>query len=1155
MRGSVKSMGLQLVLGGAGSGKSTWLYDMLDCEAALHRDKRYIVLVPDQFTLETQKALVAKSGGILNIDVLSFHRLAYRVFEEIPVLQKTVLEDMGKLMLLRSIFSEQKKNLRYFHRGLHKPGFLDECKSFLCELMQYRIEEEDFDIMEEGGGPESLTSLKIQDIRLIYHAFREKMGERYRMVEELIPQLTRVVHSVKWLQGAVIVLDGFTGFTPAQYELLQELLVISEKMYVAVTIDRTEKRGAVFSLSRNTITQLSRLARETGKGIEEPVLVGKGTQKIPYRIAGNAELSFLEEHLFAYDGKTWDGSVSAIEIAACRKESEEAAYVARRIYWLVEEEGYSYEDIAVVTSDIAAYEQALTREMDRLGIRYFMDYKKSIGANALAEYILSFLHMYRRGLDYESTFRFLRNGLSPLETEETDILENYVLARGRRGVRSYRQEWEFPVERLDLVQVNEYRVKFMESVDDAFRELSGGKKTVREFTEILYRLIVRNHLYEKVLERSRRWEEAGNDILAGEYRSTYRLLMELMDELVELLGTEIVSFREYEELLSAGISGGLVGFIPPASNQVTVGDVKRTRLTNIRALFFLGVTDDRIPAAQGAPGILSEQERKRIADKGVVLAPTPEEQALTEQFYMYLTLTKASEQLILTYAHIGEDGSSRRPAYLIGQIRGMFPGLAIKNVRDDKSARAILGSDAGRTYFITRLAKGGCLAKGGYAAGDSSLREDQAFLELAAWYEAKEPGVIRRLYRVRETGKGQVGISKEIAEKLYGMELYGSVTRLEQFARCPYAHFLVYGLGLREREEFQIGMIDFGNVFHAAMEHFSHELEDRDSQWQDLSEQEALSLAGQCVDYVTDSYKGDLFHQSKRAEFMRERMKRMLRASVWGIWRQMQAGGFYQLYTEQSFSGKDGLQSLKISLKDKKGMILNGKIDRVDICETDGKDLLKIMDYKSGAMDLDLCRVYYGLQLQLFTYMAAAMELHKKQVPDSRPVPAALLYYHMEEPEIAWKEETEEGRQKRMLSALKCKGYVLSDADVLENLDSALMGEGGRSDLYPVKFKKDGAFDSHSHILSEEQLERLMWHVRERITEFGDRIYEGETGASPYQIQTENGCGYCRFSEVCGVEEKEIRFCARELEKMTEEEVWEALDGRNQVDRRAEEDH
>lgn len=1148
-------MGLQFVLGGAGSGKSTWLYDMLAREAALHRDKKYIVLVPDQFTLETQKALVTKSGGILNIDVLSFHRLAYRVFEEIPALQKTVLEDMGKLMLLRSIFSEQKKNLRYFHRGLHKPGFLDECKSFLCELMQYRIEEEDFDAMEEGDSPESLTSLKIRDIRLIYKVFREKMGERYRMVEELIPQLARVVHSVKWLQGAVIVLDGFTGFTPAQYELLQELLVAGEKMYVAVTTDRTEKRGAVFSLSLNTITRLSRLARETGIGIEEPVMVGKGVQKIPYRVAESAELSFLEEHLFAYDGETWEDSVSAIEVAACRKESEEAAYVARCIYRLVEEEGYSYEDIAVVTSDIAAYEHVLKKEMDRFGIRYFMDYKKSIGANALAEYLLSFLHMYSRGLDYESTFRFLRNGLSPLETEEVDILENYVLARGRRGMRSYRQEWEFPVERLDLVQVNEYRVKFMESVDEAFRELSGGKKTVREFTEILYRLIVRNHLYERVLERSRRWEEEGNDILAGEYRRTYRLLIELMDELVELLGTETVSFREYEELLSAGVSGGLVGFIPPASNQVTVGDVKRTRLTNVKALFFLGVTDDRIPAAKGTQGILSEQERKRIADKGVVLAPTPEEQALTEQFYMYLTLTKASEKLILTYAHIGEDGSSRRPAYLVGQIRRMFPKLAVKNVREDSSARAVLGSDAGRTYFITHLAKGGHLAEGGHLAGDSSWQDEGAFLELAAWYEAKEPGVIRRLCQVRETGKGRTKISEEIAEKIYGMELYGSVTRLEQFAQCPYAHFLVYGLGLREREEFQIGSIDYGNVFHMAMEHFSHELEDRGSQWQDLSEQEALALAGQCVDYVTDSYKGDLFHQTKRAEFMRERMKRMLRASVWGIWKQMQAGRFRQLYTEQSFSGKDGLESLRIPLKDKKGMILNGKIDRVDICEADGKSLLKIMDYKTGKTDLDLCRVYYGLQLQLFTYMAAAVELYQKKMPGSRPVPAALLYYHMDEPEIKWKEEPEEERRNRVLAELKCKGYVLSDVDVLEKLDSALVREGGYSALYPVKFKKDGAFHSYSHILSEGQLERLMQHVRERITEFGNRIYEGEAGASPYLLQTKNGCEYCSFSEVCGVEEKEIRFCARELEKMTEEDVWEALNGRNQMDAGAEEDH
>ena len=1133
-------MALQLVIGGAGSGKSAWLHEMLIGEAEKHRDKNYIVLVPEQFTLETQKALVMKGGGILNIDVLSFHRLAYRVFETIPALQKTVLEDMGKLMLLRSVFSEQKKNLRYFQRGLSGMGFLDECKSFLCELMQYRIGEEEFDVMEDSVGKESLMALKIQDIRLIYHAFQEKMGSRYQMAEELVPQLADVALSVDMLRDAVFVLDGFTGFTPAQYELLQKLLIVGEKMYVSVTTDRTEKRDAVFSLSANTIARLYKLARETGVRIEEPFVAGHGPEHVPYRL-GSPALCFLEEHLFSYDKVQWDQPVSEISLVSCRRESEEAAYVARSIYWLVREGVCSYDDIAVVTSDIASYEQALCREMNRMGIRYFMDYKKSIGANALAEYLLSFLHMYRRMFDYESTFRFLRNGLSPLEMEETDVLENYVLARGRRGIRSYRMAWEYPVERMDLVQVNRYRMKFLDAVDETVRELAGGKKTVRQFTEIIYRLIVRNGLYERVQKKSLEWAGEGNEILANEYRGTYRLLMELLDELVELLGSETVSFREFEELLAAGISGGLVGFIPPAPNQVTVGDVKRTRLNNIKVLFFMGVTDDRIPAGRDAPGILSEQERKIISERGIVLAPTPEEQVLTEQFYLYLTLTKASEKVVLSYAHIGEDGSSKRPAYLIGQIRRMFPGIKVEENEADHSARAVLGCDRGRTYFLRHLK-------------DSNVSEDSAFLELAAWYEKKEPGILSRLYKERETKKKYSKLARETAEKLYGEGLYGSVTRLEQFARCPYAYFLVYGLGLSEREQFEVGVVDYGNVFHEAMEHFSHELDGTGRLWQDLSEEEALSLAGQCVDYVTDRYKGDLFHQSKRSEFMRERLRRMLRASVWGIWKQMEAGGFRQLSSEQSFSGRD-LESLKIPLANGKKLVLGGRIDRVDICEEGDRSLLKIMDYKSGGMDLDLCRVYYGLQLQLVTYMAAALEMHRKNNPASHPVPAAFLYYQMEEPEIPWKQESEPERENRTLSALKCKGYIVDSEGALGALDAGLVREGGRSALYPVGMKKDGTYDRYSHVMDTEQAERLMRHARERMREFGERIYEGEAGASPYFMQEESGCDFCRFSEVCGVEKKEIRNCAKQMKKMTEEEVWEALYGTNQLDEGTEEDN
>lgn len=1131
-----RTMSLQFVMGGSGSGKSTWLYRMLCEEASVFRDKKYLVLVPDQFTLETQKTLVEQCGGILNIDVLSFHRLAYRVFEEIPALQKTVLEDMGKMMLLRSVFTEQKDRLQYFHKGLYKPGFLDECKSFLCELMQYAIEDDDFDAMEESVGKNSVMARKIQDIRLIYHAFREKMGDTYTTAEELVPQLTRVVSSMEKLQGATVVLDGFTGFTPTQYDLLRELMLCCDRMFVTVTTDRTGKRGQVFSLSTDTVTRLSEIAIESHVEICEPVVTGKGKEKIPYRLSKNAELAFLEEHLFSYDRIWWKEAVSSIEITACRKESAEAAWVAQRIFWLVEEEGYRYEDIAVVTSDIASCEQNLRTEMNKMGIRYFLDYKKNIATNALAEYLLSFLEMVRRGFDYESTFRFLRGGLSPLLAEETDILENYVLASGKRGIRAYRENWEYKVRRVDTVLVNAYREKFVSAVDEAVCEISGGKKTVYEFTGILYRLIVKNNLYDRIREICLKWEEEGKQTLAAEYRRVYRLLMDLFDEMVELLGEETVTFAEYQDILASGVSEGLMGFIPPEPNQVMIGDVKRSRLKDIKILFFMGVTDDRIPSSQGTPGILSENDRRRIAQAGVVLAPSDEEKSFTEQFYLYLTLTKASEKLILTYSRMGEEGSSKRPAYLIRQINSLFPRLVIEKEEEDHSVKHILGCDMGRSYLVTHLAGG-------------TFHRDPIWWEIASWYERKDPRSVAGLLSYRLSDHSASSLSKEAAACLYGSAIYGSVTRLERFARCPYAHFILYGLDLKERENYTIGFSDYGNVYHEAMEHFSHQLEESGKRWKDLTLEEVYAWADLGVDYATERYRGDLFYQSKRTEFMRERIKKIVRISCWGLWEQMKAGNFEQLYSEKKFFGGEGLESLTIALPEGKKMILGGQIDRVDLCETDGVNLIKIMDYKSGSTSLELDRVYHGLQLQLLTYMAAALELEKKRQPHRIASPAAMLYYRMDEPELPWKEESEGAARERLLSALKCKGYISDDPAVLEKIDESLVGEGRRSLMYPVGFKKDGSFDRYSHILSDEQFSLLMQHTHKRLEESGCRIYDGEIAAKPYSFQNESGCDYCMFSDICGVKEKERAGCSRDLAEVEEDEIWEVLHGRYHMDK------
>ncbi len=1130
-------MSLQFIFGGSGSGKSTYLYDMISREAAEHREKKYLVLVPDQFTLETQKTLVQRSGksGILNVDVLSFHRLAYRVFEEVPALRKTVLEDTGKMMLLRKVISEQKKNLKYFRRGLYKPGFLDECKSFMCELMQYAISDEDFERMEEMLPGETLMAWKLQDIRLIYRALKEKMGDVYMMSEELVPQLTSVAASIPMLQDSVICLDGFTGFTPTQYELLRELLRVSERMIVTVTTDRTEKRTSVFSMSKEMIKKMTDIARAVSVGIDEPVMTGWGKEKIPYRLKENGELSFLEKNIFSYRCEKWEEKSEHIQLRLCQKESGESAYVAREIARLVRNEGYHYGEIAVVTGDLASYESSLAREMKRMGIRYFMDYKKSIGANAMAEYVMAFLAMVRKNMDRESTFRFLRCGLSPLTTEETDILENYVMARGRRGYKTYQKEWEYEVKQIDLVAVNEYREKFVASIQRAFEALKEGKKTVRKFGEILYQLIVDNHLYERVMEKSEKFEEMGEMIFAHEYKSIYRLMMELLNEMVELLGDEVVTFREFEEMIGAGISEGLVGFVPPTTNQVMVGDVERSRLKNIKVLFFMGVSDDRIPKKKGTAGLLSESERGRLAAQGIELAPLPEKQAETEQFYLYLTLTKPSDKLYLTCARMGDDGSSKRPSYLISKIRGLFSELKWVEDEKEESLEKVLGTDRGKTYFVSHFA-------------DRSFQKDALWWELAAYYRRERPEFIENLIAAREEGKEKSKISKEAAALLYGDVLSGSVSSLETFVACPYKYFVRYGLGLRERENFDIEDMDYGNVFHKSMEHFSHIIEDQRKAWNDLTQEEVKIAAENAVDAAVEDYKGKLFFQSQRSEFVVSRVKRIVWRAAWGIWRQMKEGAFVQRDSERAFF-RD------VSLDDEKKMLLRGVIDRIDVCESEDGALIKIVDYKKSNLDIALDRIYYGLQLQLLTYLRVTMEQEK-----GKAIPAAMLYYQIKEPLIAWEEESNTKRELRELEEFRCGGYVNEKPEILETLDKEIAERGMlkqrvASKVVPVRTDKNGEFSKKSHVLSSEQFEELMAHADKKMREFGNQIYGGEIGARPYRLEDKNACENCGMKGLCGMENRYVKNREREFKKMIDEEVWEVLHERDQVDGKTEENH
>lgn len=1103
-------MSLQFILGGAGSGKANFLYRKICEEAAKNPKKRFFVLVPEQFTLETQKTLVKLSPGhgIMNIDVLSFNRLAYRVFEEFPALKKTVLEDMGKTMVLQKILSQEKRNLHYFGRGIEKPGFLDELKSFLCELYVYRIDDEGMETMISAAESGSLTECKLKDLQLIYRAFRKRLSDEYMTAEEILPQLSKVAKEVEMLRGAVFAFTGFTGFTPVQYELLTELLRVSEKMYITLDADGRGKREELFRLTFDTMKIMGKICREIKITPEEPIILGAGTDRASLRFPKGSALSFLERNLFDKETFFYEKPQQEISITEIKDLKSEADFVVRKIWWLVAKEGYRYQDIAVVTGDLAAYQDYLSAGFESRNIRYFLDYKKSIGGNAFSEFILSFLEMLRKDMDYESTIRFLRCGLSPLNLEETDRIENVILALGKRGFYSYDKEWTAPYhekERYDMDKVNAAREKFIDMIREPRNAFAGGKKCVRDYVEILYDFIVRNEIYDRLKKKVAFFEERSEVLLAKEYKSVYQVMMNLFDQMVELLGDEPVSFAGFKELVGAGISEGLVGFTPPAMDQVVVGDVERSRLTDIKVLFFIGVNDGIVPKSGSTPGILSERERELLKENDISLAPGSKEQIFTEQYYMYLNMTKPSERLYLTYHQMGSGGESMRPSYLIRKIRHMFPGLTVSEEEFEESTEKLLGIDFGEKALLAGLSE------------YSDRLEDKRFLQLYSHYMKKNPErmkseVLPNLF----LKKAETNLSKEAVSLLYGKELAGSVTRLENYRKCPFAHFLAYGLCLSEREQFEIGNMDFGNIFHASLEHFSGLLKENKKRWRDIQEKDIHDMVNDSVESAAQNYKDSVFEQSMRSKYVLHRIRRIMGRTIETMVEQMKRGDFEQSAYEISFRALNHLDETHVKLEHGKEMELHGRIDRIDTIETEDNTFVRVIDYKTGNTEFELTSFYHGLQMQLIVYLETAMALEKRR-NGKEPVPAGMYYYHVKDPMLSVYEEDDEKRKELFIKELALDGFAVLDQ---------------RADTNP-----EGLIRKKKNVLTEKEIRGMISHTRKQMCVSGNEILNGNKEIRPYRLGTQTGCDYCKYRSVCRFDERK-EDCYRELEKITDKDIW-----------------
>lgn len=1138
-------MSLRFYFGPSGSGKSHRIYEEIMQRAAQEPGRNFLIIVPDQFTMQTQKDLVMRSdrGGILNIDVLSFGRLSHRILEEVGTKEMPVLDDTGKSLVLQKIAADLKEQLPAMGSLLHKQGYIHEVKSAISEFMQYGISTQDMDKLIASAEKRGALAMKLRDLKTLYRGFQDYIRDHFITTEETLDVLRRSLVKSKILPDSVVVFDGFTGFTPIQNRLIQELMRVCEETIVAVTIGEEEDpyqmdgEQKLFHLSKKTVADLVKLAAEAEVTRGEDVFVKGG----PNRFTEAPALCYLEQNLFRYQYEPYTEKQCEIRMFEALSPREEVHQTALYIRKLIREEGLTYRDIAVVIGDLEGYASYVETEFGQLEIPCFLDRTRGIVLNPMIEYIKSALQLYIRDFSYDTVFHFLRSGMADISREEIDELENYVIRTGARGYRTYSRLFTRKTEEMQqgsgqedteraeetMERLNRIRQQFADTVEILHM---APRAKAGEYVDHLYDFLEQNQVQQKLLNYQQRFEQEGDLAKAREYAQIYRLVMDLLDQIYELLGEEEISLQEFADILEAGFGEITVGTIPQNVDRIVVGDMERTRLKQVKVLFFLGVNDGNIPKNVSKGGIISDMDREFLIESGTEMAPSPRQQMYIQRLYLYLNMTKPSQRLYLSYAKVNSDGKGIRPSYLIDTVRKLFPQLAVEYPQNRSRLEQIEGRQEGARYLAEELRE--------YADGTLREEERQDFYLMYRAYEADPEGRDRLTAAAFRRYK-ESGLSRIVARALYGRQLENSVSRLETYAACACRHFLQYGLSLQEREEFGFEVSDMGNVYHAVLENFAGKLAESGRTWWDFDENFATQAIKEAVEGYAATYGETVLYSSARNEYAITRMSRILTRTVLTLQQHLKQGSFQPDDYELSFRFAEDLDSIHVDLSEEEKMHLQGRIDRIDVSEDAEHVYVKVIDYKSGNKKFDLAALYYGLQLQLVVYMNAAMELESRKHPDKEIVPAALLYYHIDDPTIETPVElTQEQINEEILTKLRMNGVVNSDPAVVERLDRFLQD---KSKVIPVEKKKDGSFSARSGILSREELHVVSAYVDTKIRQIGREILDGKIAANPYEKGNEEACTYCAYKKVCGFDGSIPGYEKRQLEDLDKQTLMQRM--------------
>ena len=1087
-----------------------------------------VLIAPTQNTFQLEQAFVNDKtlNGSLRTEVLHFERLSYRVFQEVGGLMEQQLSKAGTEMMIYDIIQQHQSELRLYQSQVKYYGFSEKLYEQIQDFKKYAVSPQQLETYIAENNLQTRTKHKLQDIALVYKHLEDRINGEYVSTEDSLQRFIEMMDQSEWLKRAEIYIDGFHNFSTLEYQIIQSLVKYAKKVTIVLTTDGDRDLFSLFRKPSESLTHIEEIANNLNIQLHS-------RQFLDVQRFIHNDLKHLEQNFNAlqFEPIPTEGNVEILEASGMREEINE---VARRILRENREQGRRFQDIAILYRD-ESYAYLMESILPQYDIPYNIDVKSSMTHHPIMEMIRSLIEVIQTGWQFDPLMRLFKTNILTKKFKDSqyliDILENFVLERGIYGKRWIDDKY------FDIEQFRKMGLKRQPLTDEEretferviqlkndvmkkvmlFEEKINNASTAIAFATAFYEAMEAFDLPSQLMTDRDTLDVNGEHKKAEEIDQIWNGLIQTLDDLVTVFDDQSMSKTRFLELFDIGLEQLEFIMIPQTLDQVSIGTMDLAKVDNKQHVYLVGANDGVLPQTVTASSLITDEEKKYFQEQSSIeLSPTADILQMDEAFVCYIAMTRSRAHVTFSYALMGASGDVKEPSPFLHQIQQLYTNLEVQNIHHQHQAEPlrlmehphqtkIALFESLKAWLDDELVAETWLDTYQVMRDDTRLNDGLTYLLSALTYDNQT-----------------VQLNPSLSKALYGSTINASVSRFEGYQACPFKHFASHGLRLNERTKYKLENFDLGDIFHRVLKFISEKV---NGDFKNLNPKQIHKLTTEALSEILPEVQFNLLNSTAYYRYLSQRIGAIVETTLTALKYQ----GSHTKFTPQRFEAsfrrkpKDQSELLAAPLQTKQGIPINirGQIDRIDTYQQGDESFVNIIDYKSSKYSgtLDLTKVYYGLQMQMMTYMDIVLQNKSRLGLTDMTKPGGLLYFHVHEPRIklAWNQLSEDKRDTEFINSFKLSGLLNSATSVLDAFDTRLE-PSYNSDIVPLGLKKDGGIKSNSKVADEQTIYKLIKHNKQNFIETASNIMDGHTEVAPMKYNQTLPCDFCNYKSVCHVD-------------------------------------